>query len=46
MVIMQIGCSVLYGITFSLDPAVINASSVIDVIALAFLVVAGKEYFI
>ena len=43
MVLMQIVCSVFYGITFSLETGVINVKAVIDVVALAILVVAGIE---
>jgi hypothetical protein len=43
MVLMQVGCSVAYGITYSLETAPINVSAILDVIALALLVVAGKD---
>lgn len=41
MLICQIGFSVIYGITFKINSALLNTSSIITAIALAILVVAG-----
>jgi hypothetical protein len=46
MIITQIAFSLIYGITYTINTATLNISAVVNVIALAILVIAGRHKLI
>jgi hypothetical protein len=43
MITSQIAFSLIYGITYKIEATVINITAIVNVIALAILVVAGNK---